>query len=268
MPGETTQHFCRFTRPQYNWQQYAPQCTYTASTYRYTTVYGDDYCRYKHYRDVFTHPIYSYAYIPNDGDIVGFTSRNFVGNDDLHGTAHRRHVRRRPVLQRRLPEPHPDGASQLLRRRALQAELAHQYHLLGKQLPERPLQPLAVRRLAVGDRAGGVRHRGGSDRHADRPELPPEPDGLLGELARRKRPPGPLPEVPERQHLQPDRHQPAQSARVQPARPAPISTRTRTRRPSTRRASAPSPPACRPTGTTAGRGSATGAPRSPGRRSR
>ena len=85
IPGETYQHFCRFTRPQYNWQQYTQQCTYQTQTWTYTTVYGTDYCRYKHYRDVFTHPIYSYSYLPNDGDIVGYTFQKWAGNDDLNG---------------------------------------------------------------------------------------------------------------------------------------------------------------------------------------
>jgi hypothetical protein len=82
---DDAQHYCRFTRPQYNWNQYTQQCSYKTSNYRYTTVYGDDYCRYKHYRDVFTHAEYTYSYIPNDGDIVGFTSQTFIGSDDLHG---------------------------------------------------------------------------------------------------------------------------------------------------------------------------------------
>ena len=73
-------------------------------------------------------------------------------------------LRRRPVRERRLPEPHPEQRDrrELPERSHLQAELAHQHHPRGHHLSQRALQPLSLWWLAVGDRAGRVRPGGGS----------------------------------------------------------------------------------------------------------
>jgi hypothetical protein len=85
IPGETNTHYCVFTRNEYVWQQVTQACDYTAPVWTYTAQRGNDYCDYKFSRDVFTHPTYSYSYIPNSGDILGQTQVTYNGNDDLNG---------------------------------------------------------------------------------------------------------------------------------------------------------------------------------------
>jgi hypothetical protein len=82
---EQPQHFCRFTRPEYNWRQYSQQCSYQTQIWTYSTSGGETYCDYKHYEDDFSHPIYTYSYLPNDGDIVGYGGITWNGNDNLNG---------------------------------------------------------------------------------------------------------------------------------------------------------------------------------------
>ena len=82
---EIPQHFCVFTRPEWNFQQSVRQCDWQTDEYRYDAQSGTDYCDYKHQRDVFSAPIYTYSFIPNDGDLLGSFVVPIAGRDDLNG---------------------------------------------------------------------------------------------------------------------------------------------------------------------------------------
>ena len=86
VPGETYQHFCVFSRTEYNWRPFTMVCDYTASKWYYTSSQNDTLCDYRYYQDVFSHPEYLYSVLPNPGDIVGGTLVSYTGRDDLHGT--------------------------------------------------------------------------------------------------------------------------------------------------------------------------------------
>ncbi len=219
VPGETTQHFCRFTRPQFNWQQYAQQCTYQTKTYLYTTVYGDDYCRYKHYRDVFTHPVYTYSYIPNDGDIVGFTSQTFIGNDDLHGLPNAVGYAGGQFANGDCPNLIQNSATAASCRNGVICKLSWRSNttLGATTYPNGRYSLSPYGGWPWVTVPAGFVQAADPVATSDRPELSTRPDGLRDGLARRQRPPGPLLQVPERQHLQPDGHQSAEPTRVQPA---------------------------------------------------
>ena len=85
VPAESNAHYCAFTRNSYPYQQFQSLCQYTINVWTYTTSGGDTYCNYFHNQDIYSHPIYTYAWLPNDGDILGYTSFRYNGNDDLHG---------------------------------------------------------------------------------------------------------------------------------------------------------------------------------------
>ena len=84
--GETNQHFCKFQRTIYQWQPTAQRCDYQTQEWTYNTAQGTPYCDYKFDRDYYTTPKYTYAYVPNDGDILGQTAWSYIGNDDLNNT--------------------------------------------------------------------------------------------------------------------------------------------------------------------------------------
>jgi PilC-like protein with beta-propeller domain len=84
--GETNTHFCKFSRTIYQWRPTALRCSYQTQLFAYSTSDGTDYCDYKFDRDWYKTPTYTYSYIPNDGDILGQTTRSYAGNDDLNNT--------------------------------------------------------------------------------------------------------------------------------------------------------------------------------------
>jgi hypothetical protein len=86
VPGETNTHYCRFSRPVYQWRPTAQRCDYQTQLWSYNTSQGTQYCDYKWDRDWYTTPTYSYSYVPNDGDILGQTAWSYPGNDDLNNT--------------------------------------------------------------------------------------------------------------------------------------------------------------------------------------
>ena len=85
VPAEANAHYCEFTRPSYDWQQYQTQCQYQVNVWTYSTNEGDEFCNYRHDEDVYTHPLYTYAWLPNDGDILGYDTFRWNGNDNLAG---------------------------------------------------------------------------------------------------------------------------------------------------------------------------------------
>src|SRR5262249_47658242 len=86
VPGEFTTHYFVFTPPEYVWTQYTQACDYQTTMYRYDNPGGTPYCDYHHQQDLFSAPLYTYMYLPNDGDIIGGTYINFYGNNDATGT--------------------------------------------------------------------------------------------------------------------------------------------------------------------------------------
>ena len=83
--GETNQHYCRFTRPIYQWRPTAQRCDYQTQYWTYNTTQGTTYCDYKFDRDYYSTPDYTYSYLPNDGDLIGTTAWSYTGNDDING---------------------------------------------------------------------------------------------------------------------------------------------------------------------------------------
>ena len=85
VPAEANAHYCEFTRQSYDWQQFQTQCQYQVNVWTYSTNQGTELCRYRHDEDVYTHALYTYAWLPNDGDILGFDTLRWNGNDNLRG---------------------------------------------------------------------------------------------------------------------------------------------------------------------------------------
>jgi len=85
VPAESNAHYCTFSRNAYQWQQFGSQCPYAVNVWTYSTVFGDDFCRYNHNQDIYSHPVYTYSWLPNDGDLLGYKTIRFNGNNDVLG---------------------------------------------------------------------------------------------------------------------------------------------------------------------------------------
>jgi len=85
LSAEVPQHYCRFTRNIYQWRPTVQRCDYQTQLWTYNTAQGTDYCDYKFDRDYYSTPKYTYAFVPNDGDLLGTTAWTYNGNDDVNG---------------------------------------------------------------------------------------------------------------------------------------------------------------------------------------
>ncbi|HET9158197.1 MAG TPA: PilC/PilY family type IV pilus protein, partial [Myxococcaceae bacterium] len=83
--GEVNQHYCQFKRQVYQWRPTAQQCDYRTQVWTYNTAMGTTYCDYQFDRDYYSTPKYTYAFLPNDGDLLGITAWTYTGNDDING---------------------------------------------------------------------------------------------------------------------------------------------------------------------------------------
>jgi hypothetical protein len=84
--GETYTHYCTFSRPVYTWTLYNVACDYTTQEWTYSTAaVQNTVCDYHHNQDQFYAPLYTYSYLPNDGDIIGGTYFRYVGYDHASG---------------------------------------------------------------------------------------------------------------------------------------------------------------------------------------
>ncbi len=84
--AENPRQYCLFQRTNTTWETTTTTCTYTAKQYSYT--YDPPpvpTCSLKKWTVTFSRPSYQYTFLLNNGDLVGATTYNFVGNNDATG---------------------------------------------------------------------------------------------------------------------------------------------------------------------------------------